>query len=325
MFVNYSNLLFMSITIMGVMVSISSSSWLIIWIGMEINLMSFIPLISIKSILNSEFLMKYFIVQSISSMIVMFSLMMIMMNINLFMMIMLSSLIMKMGGAPFHNWVVSTIDGLHYESVFMLLVIMKISPLMMTSFMNLNLMMFSSLSLIIGSINGLNQSSIIKLMTFSSIYNLGLMLYSLSMNSIWIMALIIYSFILTSFLILLKKFKFNYINQMVFNNSSKFSKILIIIPLLSLGGMPPFLGFQMKMMIFELMMLNNNLLLISIMVFSSLVIMYFYLNMIVSSLMFSSISMKFMSNKKMKINFDLVILMINLVMFFPMMLMKFMI
>nr|YP_009733508.1 NADH dehydrogenase subunit 2 [Krisna concava]QHV34346.1 NADH dehydrogenase subunit 2 [Krisna concava] len=326
MFINSSNVLFMSMTIMGVMVSFSSMSLFMMWIGMEISLMSFIPIITMKSVLNSEFSIKYFIIQSLSSMIIMLSMMMMMMKEYNFNSFLTCSLMMKMGSAPFHNWVVSTIDGLLYEPIFFLLTLMKLSPLLMLSYLNMNLIIFIISSMIIGSINGLNQSSmkkLKKLLVFSSIYNLGLILYSLSINTIWIQMMVIYSLILLSILIIMKKFKITFLNQFMLIENNNFKKMMILFCLISLGGMPPFLGFQMKMMIFELMLINKNFILILIMILSSMIILYYYVNMIISLLLFYSLTIKMITWFKMKIKLNFLLLMINLNLFFPLMMMKF--
>nr|YP_010849267.1 NADH dehydrogenase subunit 2 [Krisna expansiva]WGG89407.1 NADH dehydrogenase subunit 2 [Krisna expansiva] len=324
MFINSSNILFTSLTIMGVMVSFSSMSWMMMWIGMEISLMSFVPLISVKSILNSEFSMKYFIIQSVSSMIIMLSLMMMMMKMHYFDSMLTCSLMMKMGVAPFHNWIVSTIDGLLYESIFLLLTIMKLSPLLMISYMNINLILFITLSLLTGSINGINQSSVKKLLTFSSIYNMGLILYSLTMNNIWIQMMLMYSFMLISILMIMMKFKINFLNQIMLTENNNFKKLLLFFCLMSLGGMPPFLGFQMKMMIFELMMLNMNIMLILIMILTSMVTLYYYMNLTITFLMFNSTMMKINLMMKMKINSYFMMLIMNMNLFFTLMMTKFM-
>nr|YP_009733521.1 NADH dehydrogenase subunit 2 [Krisna rufimarginata]QHV34359.1 NADH dehydrogenase subunit 2 [Krisna rufimarginata] len=324
MFMNSSNILFIGLTTMGVVVSFSSMSWMMMWIGMEISLISFVPLISIKSILNSEFSMKYFIIQSVSSMIIMLSLMMMMMKMHYFDSMLTCSLIMKMGGAPFHNWIVSTIDGLSHESMFILLTIMKLSPLLMISYMNMNLILFTILSLLTGSINGINQSSMKKLLTFSSIYNLGLILYSLTMNNIWIQIMMMYSFMLISILMIMMKYKINFLNQIMFTENNNFKKLMLFFCLMSLGGMPPFLGFQVKMMLFELMMLNMNILLTLVMILTSMITLYYYMNLTISFLMFNSTIMKINLIIKMKINTYFMVLMMNLNLFFSFMMTKFM-
>jgi len=52
----------------GVLISVSSNSWLGAWIGLEINLISFILLMSnIKNMSNTEASLKYIIVQVLAS------------------------------------------------------------------------------------------------------------------------------------------------------------------------------------------------------------------------------------------------------------------
>nr|YP_009186315.1 NADH dehydrogenase subunit 2 [Teleogryllus oceanicus]ALO71662.1 NADH dehydrogenase subunit 2 [Teleogryllus oceanicus] len=58
-------MLFMMMLILGTMISISSNSWPATWMGLEINLLAFIPLMSSKSnMMSTEAAMKYFIVQA---------------------------------------------------------------------------------------------------------------------------------------------------------------------------------------------------------------------------------------------------------------------
>jgi NADH-ubiquinone oxidoreductase chain 2 len=52
----------------GILISISANSWLGAWIGLEINLISFIPLISSQeNIFTTEASLKYFIIQALAS------------------------------------------------------------------------------------------------------------------------------------------------------------------------------------------------------------------------------------------------------------------
>jgi NADH-ubiquinone oxidoreductase chain 2 len=90
--------------------------------GLEINLLSFIPL-SIKSnnLFTSESLLKYFLTQALASCVLLFSI--ILFNffiefnekINFLMIFILfnASLIMKRGVAPFHFWFPNVIEGLN--------------------------------------------------------------------------------------------------------------------------------------------------------------------------------------------------------------------
>ena len=67
-------LLFISTVILSSLISISSSNWIYIWIGLEINLLSFIPLmISSGSEVEVESSLKYFLVQALGSSLILFS------------------------------------------------------------------------------------------------------------------------------------------------------------------------------------------------------------------------------------------------------------
>ena len=96
----------------GILISISSRSWLYIWMGLEVNLLSFIPLIVCGSNdIESEGAIKYFLIQALGSCIVLFSYFSFMnfVNYNLYMFdfgsyILIFGLILKMGIFPFHHW-----------------------------------------------------------------------------------------------------------------------------------------------------------------------------------------------------------------------------
>nr|QKN98973.1 NADH dehydrogenase subunit 2 [Mileewa ponta] len=275
---NLTKALMFYVLIIGIMISISSNNWMMMWSGLEISLMSFIPLMS-GGVIGSESSIKYFIVQSISSSMLIISILM-MISLNLcYNFIFLASLMMKMGVAPFHNWILSIINSLNYKLMFILLVIMKIAPLVMMSMLNSYNDLFVYLSLVIGSFFSLNQNSLRKLLAYSSIYNMGFIISCINMNTIWLMYLLMYSFILMLLIILISKFKVNYINQLMVNEQSLITKMNFSITILSLGGMPPLLGFLPKFMIFQMMILKKMFFMLIIMILTSLLVMFFYMRM----------------------------------------------
>nr|QFI35933.1 NADH dehydrogenase subunit 2 [Mileewa albovittata] len=275
----------------GVLLSISSNNWMMMWSGLEISLMSFIPLMS-GGVTGSESSMKYFIIQSISStMLILAIMMMISTNFN-FKYILMISLIIKMGIAPFHNWVLSIINSLEFSLMFLLLTIMKISPLVMISYLNYCNDLIIMLSLLVGSIFSLNQNSIRKLLAYSSIYNMSYILSSINMNSVWIMYLLMYSLILLLMIETMKKLKINYINQFMINNYSMITNMNIWITVLSMGGMPPLLGFFPKFIIFQMMILKKSFMMLLMMILTSLLVMFFYMRMVFLSFISYSTMMK---------------------------------
>nr|AWH61904.1 NADH dehydrogenase subunit 2 [Cicadella viridis] len=309
MFVNSSKFLFVSSMIVGVMVSICSNNWFMIWSGLEISMMSFIPLMSGFNMLSSESMLKYFLVQSLSSSVLLLGMIFTLLGLKNMTLFMVFGISMKLGLAPFHNWMLVMVDGLSYQCNFILLSIMKISPLTLISYLNYNLNILIILSLIVGSIFGLNQSSIRKILSFSSIYNLSFMISSISYNSMWLGYLFIYSLMLLCVISFFSKFNINYINQVIMNEISIMMKISIWVVLLSMAGLPPMVGFVMKLMIFEFLINHNEIMILALMIITSMLINFYYMRLMYLCLMFSSLEFKW--NKNIIMNNTLIYLVAN--------------
>nr|YP_011036693.1 NADH dehydrogenase subunit 2 [Xestocephalus gracilus]WRK21297.1 NADH dehydrogenase subunit 2 [Xestocephalus gracilus] len=304
MLINSLNMLFMNTMMIGIMVSVCSSSWLMIWTGLEISLMSFIPLIKENKILSSQSSMKYFMIQSISSALLIMSILLSMYKFDMWWIISFT-LMMKMGVAPIHSWVISIVEGLNYKNMIMLFTMLKIPPLMMLSLNNSMNFLFSISSLLWGSIMGLNQFSIKKMMGYSSIFNMGFIIQSTKNQPLWMSYMLIYFTIISMFLITTKKLSINYINQASTNDINKLNKINLWILMLSMMGMPPLIGFTPKLMVMELMIEENQFVLTTMMISSSMLVSFFYMRLSYSSFMNNSTMTKWSVNLKPKSNSSL--------------------
>nr|YP_010309887.1 NADH dehydrogenase subunit 2 [Pheosia rimosa]UMR55017.1 NADH dehydrogenase subunit 2 [Pheosia rimosa] len=299
---NSPKMFFLFVLFFSTMISISSNSWLGCWIGLEINLMSFIPLISnSNNLLPNEASLKYFLTQSIASINFLFSIllkMILMKNfeMNLFISIMInSSLLMKMGSAPFHFWFPNIMEGLSWFNNFILMTWQKISPMILLSYyFNMNfIIIVTIMNVMIGAINGMNQTSLRKLMAFSSINNLGWMLMAMMISeNLWMFYFLMYSFLIMIMCFLFYILNMFYINQMFINNMNFLIKINLLVNFLSLGGLPPFIGFFPKWIIINFLINNNFYLMTFIFVMMSLIMLFFYIRITYSSLMFNYIKMK---------------------------------
>nr|QZZ18362.1 NADH dehydrogenase subunit 2 [Yangisunda tiani] len=289
---NSSKILFYSTMMMGIMMTISSSNWIMMWCGLEISLISIIPLMISKMMMSSESTMKYFIVQSISSaMLMMAMLIMIMKGDYNYNFMLSTSLLIKTGVAPFHNWVLTVIEGLDLWLMLIVLSINKISPLTLISYTTTSLIMIIWITLMTGSMMGLNQNSMKKIIGYSSIFNMGLIIMVIKSNLMWMYYLLIYSAMLMLITKQLNDMKTLFINQSVFLQSKK-NKFMIWINLLSMGGMPPLLGFSIKYMTINQMINFEMISLIVFMVMSSLLVMFFYLRITFLSIMTNSLIIK---------------------------------
>nr|WRK21375.1 NADH dehydrogenase subunit 2 [Xestocephalus sp. n. C ZLL-2024a] len=295
---NSTKMMFMNTMTIGIMMSICSNSWMMIWAGLEMSLMSFMPLMEKEKVLSTESSIKYFIIQSVSSSMMILGLIMSMKKTSW--LLISYSMLIKMGTSPFHMWMISVSEGLTYMNLFILLTITKIPPMTIMSYDLTENPIMSMMSLIMGSMMGLNQTSTRKILTYSSIFNMGFMLMMTKSTSNWMTFLLIYSTMLAMTMKMMNMMSISYMNQMSINNQKITSKMNMWIMMMSMSGLPPSMGFMNKLMIIELMMQKNQLMMSTTMIMTSLVVSFYYTRMMFSSLLFQSTTTKWqtkMTNK----------------------------
>nr|WNV22553.1 NADH dehydrogenase subunit 2 [Psylliodes kiesenwetteri] len=291
-------MMFFNTMIFSTLISISSYSWFSMWIGLEINLLSVIPLFkSHKNCYPAEATLKYFMTQSLASTIILFSIIFSMNmgeylpnNYNYWMMmIMNSALLMKLGAAPFHAWFPEVAEGLNWLNNIILMTWQKLAPAILIMY-NMNMMLFFSLiiilSTIIGGLYGINQTSLRKILAYSSINHVAWMLASMLNNkNIWLIYFSIYSVITINIILIFYFLNIFYLDQL-FNsmNSNKMIKMLFIMNFFSLGGMPPFLGFMPKWLALNFLIFNNFYSLSLMLVIFTLMTLFFYIRLSFSTL-----------------------------------------
>nr|YP_009250753.1 NADH dehydrogenase subunit 2 [Rhinotermes hispidus]AMX23106.1 NADH dehydrogenase subunit 2 [Rhinotermes hispidus] len=316
---NPTKILLLTTMVSGALVSVSSNSWFSAWMGLEVNLMSFIPLMSnIKNMYNTEASLKYFIVQVLASATLMFAVTMKSTMEGLFThmetystsTLICTPLLMKSGAAPLHWWFPGVMEGLSWENCVWLMTIQKAAPLMLISYSIENNLFITSIiasSVVIGAIGGLNQTSMRKIMTYSSINHTGWMLMAMiTGESMWVMYFITYSLLVTTVVTTIKLSKMSFINQtMMTNKESSIMKFMMFSCLLSLGGLPPFTGFMPKWFVIQGMATSNLAPMAVLMVTMSLITLYYYLKICYSSFLILSTEPKwnFQSQKPLTINY----------------------
>nr|YP_010616636.1 NADH dehydrogenase subunit 2 [Ampittia subvittatus]WAW79823.1 NADH dehydrogenase subunit 2 [Ampittia subvittatus] len=301
---NSNKMFFLFILIFSTLISISANSWMGCWIGLEINLLSFIPLIiNSNNLLSSEASLKYFLTQAIASINFLFSILLKLIllknfEMNFFLsMLINSSMMMKMGSAPFHFWFPNIIEGMSWLNCFILMTWQKITPMILLSYyMNKNfLILIILLNSIIGAIGGINQSSLRKLLAFSSINNLSWMISSIMISeNLWMLYFFFYSFFISIMCFFFYMLNIYFINQLFIININFSMKFLIFINFLSLGGLPPFLGFFPKWIIINFMLNMKFYIIILIMIMMSLITLFFYIRIIYSCILFNYLKLKWL-------------------------------
>nr|WGO58042.1 NADH dehydrogenase subunit 2 [Rhabdoblatta incisa] len=314
---NSLKILFTSTLLGGMLITISSNSWLSAWMGLEINLLSFIPLMSNNdNIFTTEAALKYFLIQALASSTLLFIIlsksliesMFTIMNSSFTSIMISTPLLMKSGAAPLHWWFPSVMEGLSWNNCFILMTIQKIAPLILISYIinfNMFLTLIIMMSIMVGAIGGYNQTSIRKILTYSSINHMGWMLTAMMMGeNMWTLYFLIYSMLTFTVIMIVYPFQISFINQTyLINEDNKLMKFLLFTSLLSLGGLPPFLGFLPKWMIIQFMVSNWSMTIISLMVVFSLITLYYYLRISYSAFIIlgDEPSWAYKNNENMKI------------------------
>nr|YP_010946271.1 NADH dehydrogenase subunit 2 [Allacta hainanensis]WGO56989.1 NADH dehydrogenase subunit 2 [Allacta hainanensis] len=292
MFKNSTKILFHFTLIGGILLTISSNSWMGAWMGLEINLLSFIPIMNnAENIYTTEASMKYFLIQALSSSMLLFMILMTFiemfnMSIRIDMLNMIP-LMLKSGVSPFHWWFPVVMEGLSWKNCAILMTLQKMAPmiLIMNIFQSKFLpMMFIMISILVGSLGGLNQISIRKMLTYSSINHMGWLLSTMLISEIlWMIYFMIYSILTITITLMAKTYNISFINQTFSMNNYPILKFLLFLTLLSLGGLPPFSGFFPKWIIVQFMMKNNFVIMNTIMIILSLITLYYYLRITYSA------------------------------------------
>uniref|UniRef100_B7TAS4 NADH-ubiquinone oxidoreductase chain 2 n=2 Tax=Platyrrhinus TaxID=27657 RepID=B7TAS4_9CHIR len=291
----------MSTIILGTTIVMTSSHWLMVWIGFEMNMLAVIPmLMKTHHPRSTEAATKYFLTQATASMLLMLAVIinllysgqwtiMNMMNPTASTILTLA-LTMKLGLSPFHFWVPEVTQGIPLSSGLILLTWQKLAPLsilyMISPNINSDLLLFMSItSILIGGWGGLNQTQLRKIMAYSSIAHMGWMTAVLIYNpTMTLLNLTIYIMMtLTMFMLLITTTTTTTLSLAHTWNKTPLTTIIILTTLLSLGGLPPLTGFMPKWMIIQELTKNNNIILSTFMAVTALLNLYFYMRLTYST------------------------------------------
>lgn len=282
--------------IIGTLVTASANSWLSIWIGLEINLLSVIPLFINRNLISNEASIKYFITQAMASLVLLTGAVLrlvsrefIIPQINSWANLIINvALLTKLGAAPFHFWFPQVIEGLSWLNSLVLITWQKIAPItiILINYTPINLIYLSIIaSLIIRTIGRINQISLRKILAFSSINHIGWILRALIISSsTWIIYFLTYSIILANIVTLMKILKINYLRQAkIIINKNKLIKTTVFLNFLSLGGLPPFIGFLPKWLVINWLVQNKMIIITTIIILTALIILFVYTRVIITS------------------------------------------
>nr|AOY39617.1 NADH dehydrogenase subunit 2 [Scolytinae sp. BMNH 1039896] len=292
----FYNVIFFLTLMLGTMMAISATSWFTSWIGLEMNLLSLMPIMkSTKNKYATESMMKYFMTQALASIIILMMSILILNNKSLISnldtlnsSILSSALFMKMGAAPLHFWLPEVISGLSWPISFLILTWQKIAPMIMLLYTHPTAILTSTtiiLSSIIGGVGGLNQICLRKILAYSSINHIAWMLSALMISSTtWMIYFSVYFIINLSLIIQLNSNNIFFISQLDKNLSkNKMEKLLFTMNFFSLGGLPPFLGFLPKWLTIYHLISHSMYIMTTILILTTLLSLFMYTRITFSS------------------------------------------
>nr|BBN23951.1 NADH dehydrogenase subunit 2 [Sinohyriopsis schlegelii] len=279
--------LFLFLMVSSTCMVLSSSNWLMTWIGLEINMLGFIPLMMLKETPNeSETMVKYLVPQSLGSTLFITSAV-ASTYLNDLQILMPIAMCLKLGAAPLHFWFPPVMAGLSLSPAFILLTWQKIAPIFAINSLDPNLvpsvLPIALISAVWGGIGGLNQTDIRALLTYSSIAHTGWMLTSIVGSAPTLMAYILMYVLINVSLYTCLINKYTKLHKQLFSLEQPFNSFLLAVSILSLGGLPPFAGFMMKLLV--LYHTKASLFIISGLILGALVSLFFYLSLTFSPLM----------------------------------------
>nr|QOI73928.1 NADH dehydrogenase subunit 2 [Haemaphysalis longicornis] len=269
-----------------IIISISSKSWFIFWLMMEMNMMMFIPILKENKMENCNSMITYFIIQSFSSIMFFMASSMTIMNFSMINETLINiALMIKLAMIPFHSWLMLISETLEYNSFMIILTIQKLIPLFILSQMKSKITFFISiLSVIMSAVMIFNLKLFKKILIFSSISHLSWMIIMMySSSNFWMSYMTIYFIMIFSIIKILKKNNINSLDNMMNVKLLNNDKISMIMLLMSLGGMPPFMGFVIKFVAITII-IKYSIITMIILILSSLVNIFIYIRMITPAL-----------------------------------------
>nr|UCX58934.1 NADH dehydrogenase subunit 2 [Crenicichla cf. notophthalmus LP-2021] len=281
---------------LGTTITLSSSHWLLAWMGLELNTLAMIPLMAQHHHPRAvEAATKYFLTQAAAAATLLFA-----GTYNAWLTgqwdichtsapvpttLITLALAFKIGLAPLHIWLPEVLQGLDYTTGLILSTWQKLAPLALLLQIqpaNSNIMvLLGLLSTFIGGWGGMNQTQLRKILAYSSIAHLGWMILVLKFSpSLSLLTLIIYFFMTASVFLTFKLNKASNIN-MLSTSWAKAPTLTAITPLilLSLAGLPPLTGFMPKWLILQELTKQDLILTATIIALTALLSLYFYLRL----------------------------------------------
>nr|QOV08591.1 NADH dehydrogenase subunit 2 [Lygodactylus stevensoni] len=274
---------------------LTSHHWLLVWLGLELNTLSIIPII-IKTHhpRATEAATKYFLIQAAAAALILLA-----GTLNTWqtgqwtttnttpisMTIIMFATMLKLGVAPIHFWYPDVLQGSTLLTALLISTWQKIAPLtilyLISHTPSMTMLLVGLISALVGGWMGLNQTQTRKLLAFSSIAHMGWLMAALTLSpKLATVTFIIYIFMTTTTFLAMAPTTMKTLPDLSTTHACYPTlTTTLMLSILSLGGLPPLSGFMPKWLILNELVSHNLLLLATLMALASLPSLYFYLRM----------------------------------------------
>jgi len=313
--------------LLGMQVIITGNSFLTLYLGVELNALSLYALVGSQRSHNraSEAAMKYFVLGALASGMLLYGLSMIYgatgsldvdlvaraLNgeqpnrtlLNFGLVFVVSGIAFKLGVVPYHMWVPDVYDGA--PTAFTLLIgtapelagfalaLRLLSGALQGAAIDWQgmLIVLSVLSVVLGNLIAISQTSVKRMLAYSAIANMGYMLmgfltanrYGFSASMFYTVAYVLTTLASFGVVLLLSRagFESDRIDDFKgLNQRSPWWAFIMLLTMFSLAGIPPTVGFYAKFLVFEAAINEGFVWLAVVGVLASLYGAFYYLRIV---------------------------------------------
>uniref|UniRef100_A0AAU8HQ57 NADH-ubiquinone oxidoreductase chain 2 n=1 Tax=Silax daleus TaxID=3230861 RepID=A0AAU8HQ57_9ECHI len=290
LFYNFSLLL-------SVVLVLCLDNWFVVWACIELMTVLFVVLlgqgISPRSV---EGIAKYFIIQATASSVLLLGIILRYLlcgELQIFSeyggvsySFILLGLFIKVAVFPNPFWFVDVVGGFDFLRSFYVIITSKLIPvyifiIIIGNTHQIGFLLVGLSSVALGSILGINQTSIRKIVALSSVSHLGWLVIGLPYlsTSTCFFVFFCYLFMVLPILWVAGIYELNDLNNIKRVYYHPYVLLFFIVSLLSLGGFPPFVGFIYKWIIFVGIINHGGYLVCGYLILMSLISLFFYLRL----------------------------------------------
>lgn len=293
---------------------LSRNSWILVWVALEINTLSFCILVTIdtnqrKNITEAS--IKYFIIQSTASAVIVMYLAAPwqIRGTKLLFIAGTAAILTKLASAPFHRWFLEIVPKVEIKTGIILITWQKLAPIYILMFMIKTAVFVSLLARsILGRVIQIIKNKLLEILALSSIFNLRWIILAriIGTQRLFVFTLTYWS-ILLLVIIILTKIKIT--NRSV-NNAKSINLWTTTLAIARLAGLPPTIGFYAKVQVVAQALKSSIKEVITVLLVIRATNFYIYLRIVSPRVVYSPT--KLQKNKEKTKNISTLMILMNL-------------